>query len=89
MANDDELAATLPDEMPAAIERVSQWTPEREALASIYDRMGSILGAQIAMGGGKVPMIDPFPRPETAQDRARAKAASEQHQSLVERLVGR
>jgi hypothetical protein len=91
VSQDEELAEALaqsaPEEDPE--ERLSIWTPERELLAAVYDRLGSVIAALVAVNGGHPPDIIPFPRPVSAAQRARIKSRREDHARLVARLLDR
>jgi hypothetical protein len=90
LAGDDELAKTMPnfgDGDP--VQSLAEWSPEKEALAAIFDRLGTLIQATIAAGGGKPPALAPFPRPETAFQRAKEDTAQQRHQDLVRRLLPR
>ncbi len=89
LSQDEEIAEELLDEIPVHVERISIWSPEREVLAAIYDRLGNLLRVTVAASNGIPPDLDPFPRPVTAHQRLRAKRDDEQYESLVERLIGR
>ena len=88
ISQDDELAESLPDS-PAYRERTTTWTPEREALAGIYDRLGTLLATTIAASGGQPPDLPRFPVPETAAQRARTERGRRRHEQVVERLLRR
>lgn len=88
MAADEELAEALASEeegMP--VSRISQWTPELEAFAAIFDRLGVLVSATIGAAGVKPPEIQPYPRPTTAIERARENADLDRHESLAQRLL--
>lgn len=88
VSQDEEVAAQmteLPQE-PSGV-RMSTWSPEMELLAAVFDRLGSVVAAVVASAGGRPPDIQPFPRPETAAQRARIKSRQEGHERLVKRLL--
>ena len=92
-ADDEELAALAlaappRDDVPSG-PRVSQWSPELEALAAINDRLGAVFTAVLATGQVKPPKVNPYPRPVTAIDRARSRARRMQHDALVSRVLER
>ena len=91
ISNDDELISTLPqskDQAPA-VEKLSSYSPEKEVLAAIYDRLGTLLAVAITSGGGNAPNFEPFPRPTSAFQRVKQHSAHERHESLVKRLLPR
>lgn len=57
-----------PDEQPRP--RLSEWSPVEQLLAAVYDRLGEVVVGLVRQGGGKVNLPDPWPRPETAMERA-------------------
>jgi hypothetical protein len=67
--------------------RVSEWSPERAALAEISDKLSTVIAAVIAAAGARPPNIRPTPRPRTAADRLRARRRVETHLSLVARVL--
>lgn len=90
LANDDEAAqvlAAIPEHETGKGPRLSEWSPERERLDAIYDRLGEVVQAVVGSNGGRPPKIRPAQRPSTAVDRARRQLAFKQHQSLVARLL--
>ena len=53
---------------------ISEFGPEVEALAAIYDRLGGVIHAVVASAGAKKPpKPKPYIRPVTALDRARQR----------------
>lgn len=53
---------------------LTEFGPQQELLAAIYDRLGEVVNVGIQQGGGKPVAIRPWPRPVTAADRAQARA---------------
>lgn len=49
----------------------------------MVDRLGEVVAAVIASGGGKPPKLHPRPRPQTAEDRLAARYRIEQHEYVV------
>jgi hypothetical protein len=91
-ADDEELAQFLVRRGSTESERrrrLSEWSPELEALAQAVDRLGELAAILIKANGGNPSPVQPFPRPHTAMDRFRARARFERHRSLVERLTRR
>lgn len=77
LSNDPETAAAvaeghIPIDEDAEPEgpRLSEWSPERAALADVIDRLGVLIGAVIASSGSKPPKFTPTPRPDTAMAHA-------------------
>lgn len=81
------MAAVLADSPTEARERLSDWSPEREMLAAIFDRLGHLTSALIAVNGGKPPKVSAFPRPETAVQRHREMQRQKTHERLVSLLT--
>ncbi|MEU6033969.1 hypothetical protein ABZ801_01025 [Actinomadura sp. NPDC047616] len=74
--------------------RLTEWTPEVRVLADLVDRIGTLIRIQIAQHSKrKPPDIPPYPRPDTAAQRAARQAAFraryEQHKALVARVLRR
>jgi hypothetical protein len=67
---------------------LAQFSPERETLARIDNKLGALLANLIALGGGKPPRIEPHPWPESASQRAAAAAERDAAVELHDRLVG-
>ena len=90
MADDEDMARSYLAEhgdQPARPPRVAEWNPLRAELANITDRLAELIGAVIAVNGGKPPQLQPRPRPVTALDRVRHTLREEQHNALVLRLL--
>lgn len=66
---------------------MEDWSPEREALADILDRLGNLVQAVIAAAGAKPPRVAPAPRPDTAVTRLRSQRRVERHHALVARVL--
>lgn len=74
LANDEEAMSALIDAPEtAARERMAEWSPEVQKLAVVIDRLGELIQATVAAGGGKPSKFKPQPRPMTALDAARQK----------------
>jgi hypothetical protein len=52
-------------------------------LADVFDRLGEVVAAVVASGGGTPPKVRPRPRPQTAEDRLAARFRIEQHERVV------
>lgn len=87
VAADEELARQLPEPAVEPVERWLDWSPEREALVLIADRLGELIRAQVAAAGGKPPRVAALPRPTTASQRIRHERRLQQHRSLVAQLL--
>lgn len=91
MATDPELAreAALADVEVSHAPRFRDWSPERDSLAAIYDRLGTVVQAVIAASGGKnakPPTMPPHPRPRGSAESARQARRKERHYELVNRF---
>lgn len=85
-ADDDELAEVVLEtvtEQPEPRRRLSEWSPEVEALAAVVDRLSEVVGVLVVANGGKNPRIKPFLRPVVAADRIRSRKAREQHEHVL------
>lgn len=90
LAGDEELAELIiahPAPPSAAGPRVSEWSPERAALAEISDKLSTLTAAVIAAAGAKPPRLSPSPRPQVAADRLRERRREADHLSLVARVI--
>lgn len=83
LADDDELAASSP-EPKSRPPRLTEFSPDT---AAIVDRLGDVISAVIAAAGGTPPKIQPYPRPETAADRAKTRWRMQKHHDLVRRVL--
>jgi hypothetical protein len=88
VADDDELAAqqvvTASGGKRKAAPPVSEYTPDVELLAALYDRLGVLIGWVAASAGAKKPpKAQPWPRPVTAIERARSRRARADFQDIV------
>lgn len=93
LADDEEMAEIAlseprnEDDRPPRGPRISEWSPELEALTGIIDRLGEVIQAQIAAAGGKPRAVRPQPRPTTAMDKIREKKRREAHRKIVSRVI--
>lgn len=90
VANDEQAAQQLLQQQPEASApgvRLSEWSPEREILADVVDRLGNVIQAVIAAAGTKPQRMAPAARPVTAVMRLRKQRRVEQHQRLVARVL--
>jgi hypothetical protein len=81
---DDPLYAK---DVRSAPPKLAQFSPERETLANIDDKLGSLIAVVVKGLGGKPPKIPPHPRPVTASARAEKAEARREHQDLVRQLL--
>lgn len=86
MADDDELAMARVDDPPRTSALVSEWSPERESLASIYDVLAALYAVMVKINGGDPPTLQ-HPRPLTAWQRLEHRRHFEAHRDLVSRLL--
>lgn len=87
---DTELAEALlasDQEMPAPRRRMSEWSPEVEALAAVVDRLGEVVAVLVAVNGGKPGQLKPYLRPVTAADEVRARQAHQSHLRLLSKIT--
>lgn len=68
-------------------EFVSEWSPEREALAQVIDAVHAVAANVIAAAGAKPPRLQPAPRPKTMVDEIRDRRALAAYRSLEARIV--
>lgn len=90
LAADEELAEVVlahPHPDRATGPRVSEWTPERAALAEVSDKLSALIAATVAAAGAKPPKVTPSPRPRVAADRVRERRQQATHLSLVARVL--
>ncbi|MFJ2567876.1 hypothetical protein ACIO02_33920 [Streptomyces sp. NPDC087568] len=90
MAEDEELAAALPEPEPGPPPPppLRTWTPEVERLTLIADRLGELITAvhnTVAKRPGKSPR--PLPRPETARDRVKRQQRRAKYDRLKAQLA--
>ena len=94
MSQDEELAeAWLAQEKAGGAPaeprvRMSEWSPEREALANLVDLVNALIGVEIAVGGGKPGKREPTLRPVTAIQRLRERDALLNVDSMAARMLG-
>lgn len=69
------------------VERWSEWSPERAALARIDDRLQLLTVAVIGTNGGKPGQFRPAERPKTSLDVLRAERRRNEHRALVARVI--
>lgn len=90
ISQDDDVAALILAHPPAGgapAVRVSDWSPEREILAEISDRISTLTCAVIAAAGARPPAPRPSARPQTAADRLRDRNRRRDHLSLAARVL--
>lgn len=90
-ANDEDAAralfAVVGDALPEPTERWSEWSPEREALARLEDRLQDLTRAVVASGGSKPGQFRPARRPTSAMQGLREARRVDQHRTLVARVL--
>jgi hypothetical protein len=90
MSQDEELAEHLlsrsTDDTPPAT-RLSTYDAHAELLAAVFDRLGQLISALVAVNGGQPPTLDPWPRPEFAATRVERRIRRAAHDDLVARLL--
>lgn len=89
IANDDAMADQLVEQVPetAPGPRLSDWSPEVEALYALVDRVTELIHLTAAVNGAKPGRMQPAPRPVTAFDRARIRRRVRKHRDLVARVL--
>lgn len=87
LAEDDELAdrnVARPDNGRRRTPPISEFTPDVELLAAVYDRLGNLITVVAATAGSKrPPKPKPWPRPVTAIERARHRRAKAEFDEIV------
>lgn len=88
-ANDEDVAKLMLTAKPSttATERLSEWSPERDALARIEEWLQAINRSVVASMGVPPAQFRPVARPTTALQRLRADERRKQHLSLVKRVT--
>ncbi|MCO6011410.1 hypothetical protein NE236_41320 [Actinoallomurus purpureus] len=87
MADDEELAAQSTEDPQPRPPRLTEWSPEVQAIIAGVDRLGELIRVLIAANGGTPPQIPAYPRPVTAADRLKQRRRLERHQALVARVL--
>lgn len=87
LADDEELAASMDGDPQPRPPRLTEWSPEVQALATTVDRLSDVLCALIAANGGNPPKIPLYPRPVTAAERVKLRRRMLNHQALVARVL--
>lgn len=87
MATDDELAELWIDqELPEFEPRFSESGPMIELLRAIYDRLGLVINATVAVSGNKTLKLEPYPRAVSAIERIRERQTQRTRELFVQRL---
>lgn len=89
LAQDEDLAERLandPDSKPGP-PPLTEFGPEVQVLAELRDLVAALIAVTVKAHGGKPSKTKPYPRPETAIQRARRRARFRQHQSVVARVL--
>jgi hypothetical protein len=88
LADDPEIPAGAP--RPPSMR---EFSPETEALADVADKLAALLVNVIALGGGKPPRLQPYPRPgddrRKAAEQERHAERIRKHRELVARVTRR
>lgn len=91
VAEDDELAERQVVHLDTGRKRtppVSEFSPDVELLAAVYDRLGHLIAMTAAAAGAKrPPKPKPWPRPVTALERARHRQARAQFDQIVAKAL--
>jgi len=87
LADDEELAASTEADPKPRPPRLTEWSPEVQALAATVDRLGDVLRVLVAANGGNPPKIPHYPRPVTASERVKQRRRMRDHQALVARVL--
>lgn len=87
LAQDDELAEMTFGQSggSSATRPLTEWTPEVEVLAGVFDRLADVANFIVAGNGGKPTKVQPYPRPVTAFDRVKER----QHIVLSDRAIAK
>ena len=88
MAADEGLAEQLP-ESGRRRPPMATWSQEAELLASVVDRLGTVIRGLQGLGRGKPTNFKPYPRPPTAFERVNRRRAQMRHEGLVARVLKR
>lgn len=98
VSSDEELAQQIADSSTAPAEAsasppLTEYSPEVAVLAEVRDVLVQTLNVLVKVNGGKPSRFKPYPRPETALDKAlrtaRDRIRYQQHLSVRDRLLGR
>ncbi len=87
-----EAQARLGVEAKPSAPSQATWTPEMSALASLNDGIQNLTRVTVMANSGKgkaAPSFQPYPRPESALDRALIRKRWENHEKLADRMLGR
>ena len=89
LAQDEELAARLANEPQSkpGPPPLTEFGPDVQVLAELRDLAAALLAVTVKAHGGKPSKVKPYPRPETALQRARRRARFQQHRSVVARVL--
>lgn len=88
LADEEYAEALLKQGLPESSERVSEWSPEREALAQIVDALHVLTQVSVAAAGGRPSLVHPTSRPKTALDRAKSDDRQRRYDELLGRIFG-
>lgn len=74
--------------LPEPAERISEWSPEREALAQVVDALHVLTQLMTVSVGGKASPVYPSARPKTALDPAKDRDKQRRYEELLARILG-
>lgn len=84
VAQDDEIAGEMTAPTGKYRPRVTEWSPTEQLLAAVFDRLGELVAAVVASGGGDGRVPEAWSRPETAADRLLAAKQSAEWDDLFD-----
>lgn len=90
VATDEALAEQFGDQPSGPpVERWVDFSPEREAILVVADRIAELVRVQVLAAGGKAPQVKPLPRPTTVLNGGDAKfrRRMQTHRRLVAQLL--
>lgn len=89
MLNDSEYAAAIiAAGLPEPAERISQWSPVREALAQVIDALHIQTQTLVAVMGGTPRTVRAVDRPVTAIERAAGDDKRRRYEQLLAQILG-
>ncbi|NAE18055.1 hypothetical protein [Enterococcus hirae] len=91
IADDRDAAQAYLDSNPPEAaehrERWVDWSPEREALQQVIDRLGAVVTTLISVNGHSAPHIEPGARPQSQVELMRAERDLEVARSWMNRFA--
>ena len=82
-AQDEALAEQITPDSSVSGWRLTEFGPQVQLLALVYEAIQDLTAATIGAAGGKPPPLQPFPRPETAFQRVQKRRQDEQYADLL------